>query len=286
MARRSALGRGLEALIPSRPKGIEELIEIPLEQVRPNPRQARKVFAEEKIAELAASIAEHGLVQPVVVRRVDDGYELVSGERRWRAYRSLGRETIPAIVREMGDLEATAALLIENIQREDLGPLEEAQAFRRLLEEFKLTQEELARRVGKSRAAITNALRLLTLPAEVQAMLAEGKLSAGHARALAGIKDPARQVALARKTAEADLSVRALEAEIAREQEAKRKGAKRPRRASRVLGRVAQQLTLVFGSPVKIRGDEERGRVEIPYRNREELQRVLAALGLEPQDMP
>lgn len=282
MAKRSALGRGLEALIPSKPKGIEELIEVPLEQVRPNPRQARKVFAEEKIAELAASIAEHGLVQPVVVRRVDDGYELVSGERRWRAYRSLGRETIPAIVREMGDLEATAALLIENIQREDLSPLEEARAFRRLIEEFKLTQEELARRVGKSRAAITNALRLLSLPAEVQAMLADGKLSAGHARSLAGIKDPARQVALARKTVEMDLSVRALEAEIAREQEAKRKAAKHPRRPSRVLGEVAQQVTLVFGSPVKIKGDEERGRVEIPYRNRDELQRVLAALGWKP----
>jgi len=282
MAKRSALGRGLEALIPSKPKGIEELIEIPLEQVRPNPRQARKVFAEEKIAELAASIAEHGLVQPVVVRRVDGGYELVSGERRWRAYRSLGRETIPAIVREMGDLDATAALLIENIQREDLSPLEEAEAFRRLIDEFKLTQEELARRVGKSRAAITNALRLLSLPADVRAMLAEGRISAGHARALAGVADPARQIALARKTVEADLSVRALEAEVARERETGRRAARKRRRPSRVLGEVAQQLTLVFGSPVKIRGDEEKGRVEIPYRSREELQRVLAALGWKP----
>ncbi|MDI6907745.1 MAG: ParB/RepB/Spo0J family partition protein [Thermoanaerobacterales bacterium] len=286
MVKRSALGRGLEALIPSKPKGIEELIEVPLEKVRPNPRQARKVFTEEKIAELAASIAEHGLVQPVVVRRADDGYELVSGERRWRAYRSLGRETIPAIVREMGDLEATAALLIENIQREDLSPLEEALAFRRLIEEFRLTQEDLARRVGKSRAAIANTLRLLSLPADVQAMLAGGKLSAGHARALAGVKDAARQVALARKTVEMDLSVRALEAEIAREQDAGRKAAKRLRRPNRVLGEVAQQVTLVFGSPVKIRGDEERGRVEIPYRNREELQRVLAALGWKPEGKP
>ncbi|MDI6710826.1 MAG: ParB/RepB/Spo0J family partition protein [Bacillota bacterium] len=286
MVKRSALGRGLEALIPSKPKGIEELIEVPLEKVRPNPRQARKVFTEEKIAELAASIAEHGLVQPVVVRRADDGYELVSGERRWRAYRSLGRETIPAIVREMGDLEATAALLIENIQREDLSPLEEALAFRRLIEEFRLTQEDLARRVGKSRAAIANTLRLLSLPADVQSMLAGGKLSAGHARALAGVKDPARQVALARKTVEMDLSVRALEAEIAREQDAGRKAAKRLRRLNRVLGEVAQQVTLVFGSPVKIRGDEERGRVEIPYRNREELQRVLAALGWKPEGKP
>lgn len=278
MAKKSALGRGLDALIPSAAHNSEGLLELALDEVKMNPRQARKVFAEEKISELAASIAEHGLVQPVVVRRKGRGFELISGERRCRAYRLLGRETIPAIVREMNDLEATAALLIENIQREDLNAIEEAVAFQRLIEDFGLTQEDVGRQVGKSRAAVCNALRLLNLPIEVQQLVVDGTLSAGHARALAGVNDSVRQSALALKTLEKGLSVRALEEEIRREAEQKtaRRAARRP---SRVLRTVAKELTLSFGSPVRIKGDEEEGRVEIPYRTRDELEKVLGALG-------
>ncbi|MGC7880008.1 ParB/RepB/Spo0J family partition protein, partial [Desulforudis sp. 1190] len=166
MSKKRGLGRGLDALIPSGGKEKTDLVELPLAEIQPNPRQARKNFDEEAISELAASIEQHGLIQPVIVRRSasGSGYELVAGERRYRAYRRLGRTMIPAIIRDLGDFESTAALLIENVQRQDLSSLEEAQAYRRLIEEFGLTQEEVARQVGKSRTAITNSLRLLSLP--------------------------------------------------------------------------------------------------------------------------
>lgn len=214
MAKTRGLGKGLDALIPVAPLAGEELQEISTALIRPNARQARAAVDEEGIVELAVSINEHGLLQPVVVRPQGDGYELVAGERRWRAFQLLGRDTIPALVRDYDDVKAACALLVENIQRENLNPLEEATAYQRLIKEFGLTQEEIARLVGKSRAAVANTLRLLTLPPAVLKLISEGELSAGHARPLMKITAPEIQEAFARKTVAKGLSVREVEAAV------------------------------------------------------------------------
>ncbi|RJX18347.1 MAG: ParB/RepB/Spo0J family partition protein [Ammonifex sp.] len=214
MAKTRGLGKGLDALIPVAPLAGEELQEISTALIRPNARQARAAVDEEGIVELAVSINEHGLLQPVVVRPQGDGYELVAGERRWRAFQLLGRDTIPALVRDYDDVKAACALLVENIQRENLNPLEEATAYQRLIKEFGLTQEEVARLVGKSRAAVANTLRLLTLPPAVLKLISEGELSAGHARPLMKITAPEIQEAFARKTVAKGLSVREVEAAV------------------------------------------------------------------------
>lgn len=212
------LGRGLDALIPVVSEAGEELREIEIERIRPNPRQARESYDEEGLRELAASIEQHGLLQPIVVRPTDEGYEIVAGERRWRACQLLGRKTITAVVRSYDDVQTAVALLVENIQRKDLSPLEEAGAYRRLIEEFGLTQEEVARRVGKSRATVGNTLRLLGLPPGVLALLKSGELTAGHARALLGLGDARLQEEVARQVVTKGLSVRQVE-ELVRRQE-------------------------------------------------------------------
>lgn len=227
MSRKRSLGRGLEALLPGVVAEEEGLLkELRVGDIKPNPRQPRQTLDEEKIAELAQSIKEHGVVQPILVRPVDDGkYEIIAGERRWRACCRLGMEYIPAIVRECGELEASALSLIENVQREDLNPIEEAKAYRQLLEGFGLTQEEVSRVVGKSRAYVANAVRLLALPPEVQDLLAEGKLSAGHGRALLVLDDAGKQIAAAREAAGKGLTVRETEVLVRRlcgEEEGKR----------------------------------------------------------------
>jgi ParB family chromosome partitioning protein len=215
MARRSGLGKGLSSLIPTDlaeggPDGAA-LIEIPVASVAPNPNQPRVHFDEESLVELAASIAEMGVLQPILVRPVEEGYELIAGERRWRAAQRAGLATIPAVVRETSDITSVEQALVENLHREDLTPLEEAAAYQQLLEDFGLTHDQLAGRVGKSRSAITNTIRLLGLPPSVQALLADGQLSAGHARALLGTPDRGRQEELARLAAEEGWSVRAVE---------------------------------------------------------------------------
>ena len=215
-APRRGLGRGLDALLgnvqapPSAEPAHEGLLEIPVDRITPNPFQPRKTFEREPLDELQASIAEHGVLVPVIVRPRGDRYELIAGERRWRACAALGRATIPAIVRASTDHDALEVALIEKLQRENLNPLEEAAGFARLVEEFALTQEEVARRVGKSRPAVTNALRLLTLPNAVAAMLADGRLSAGHGRALLAAA-PADQEPLAQRAVREGMTVRALE---------------------------------------------------------------------------
>jgi ParB family chromosome partitioning protein len=189
--------------------GKEGLLEIEIDAIRPAQHQARQVFDQEKLAGLADSIKEHGVIQPVLVRKLaDGGYELIAGERRWRACKSLGLKTITAHVKEYPDLEAAAASLIENVQREDLNPLEEASAYRQLIEDFALTQEELSGRVGKSRPLIANTLRLLGLPGEIKELIYAGKISAGHARALLMISDIRQQISTAEKIADQQLSVR------------------------------------------------------------------------------
>lgn len=214
MSKRSGLGRGLGALIPTEVSGVAEstLREIPISSIRPNPLQPRSRFDEEAMSSLAASIKEVGVLQPVLVRPVGDGeFELIAGERRWRAARRAGLQTMPALVETVSDASSLERALVENIQRADLGPLEEAAAYQQLIEDFSYTHEQVALRVGKSRAAVTNTLRLLQLPASVQSALAEGLITAGHARALLGTPDRALQEALARRIPSEGLSVRAVE---------------------------------------------------------------------------
>ncbi|MDG2039425.1 MAG: ParB/RepB/Spo0J family partition protein [Ilumatobacter sp.] len=217
MARRSGLGKGLSSLIPMEggPGGeTGTLVEIPTASVSPNPNQPRHHFDEETLVELAASIAEMGVLQPILVRLLDDDddqYELIAGERRWRATQRAGLATIPAIVRTTSDLSSVEQALVENLHRQDLTALEEAAAFQQLLEDFGLTHDELAGRVGKSRSAITNSIRLLGLPPAVQVLLADGQLSAGHARALLGTPDRTRQETLAATAVAEGWSVRMVE---------------------------------------------------------------------------
>ncbi len=218
MARLSGLGKGLGALIPAEAKDggggadTPRLLDIPVGNIVPNPNQPRVHFDEESLAELAASIREIGVLQPVLVRPVgEENYELIAGERRWRAARRAGLSMIPAVVRATNDLGSVERALVENLHRQDLTPLEEAAAYQQLIEDFSLTHEQVAQRVGKSRSSVTNTMRLMSLPAGIQSLLADGRLSAGHAKALLGTPDRAYQEQLARRAAAENWSVRMLE---------------------------------------------------------------------------
>jgi ParB family chromosome partitioning protein len=218
MTRRSGLGKGLSSLIPAVDGGAAlddgdgpALVEIPVADIVANPHQPRVHFDEESLGELAASIAQIGVLQPVLVRRVGEHYQLIAGERRWRAARRAGLPTVPAVIRITDDVSAVEQALVENLHRADLTPLEEASAYQQLIEDFELTHDDVAQRVGKSRSAVTNTLRLLGLPPAVQHLLADGKLSAGHARALLGTPDRSLQERLARQAASEGWSVRTVE---------------------------------------------------------------------------
>ncbi len=272
---RKRLGRGLDALISVEPRAGEGVVELPVDEIVPNRFQPRQDFDAESLEELAASIREHGVVQPIIVRRAGVNYEIVAGERRWRAARLAGRKSIAAVVRELSDGEAAMVALIENVQREDLNPIEEARAYRCLMEQFGLTQEEVALRVGKSRPAIANALRLLSLDETVQKWIAEGKLSAGHARALASLNSPAAQREVGRRVVEGGLNVRQTEALVRRRGKPSGEG-KRGKVAETGLAQaLAQELQRRLGTRVRIlqtRGG--KGRVEIEFSGKEELERV------------
>jgi len=217
MARRSGLGKGLGSLIPA---GTDDtggdgsttrLADVSVDEISPNPYQPRVHFDEDSLGDLTESIRQIGVLQPILVRQTDDGYELIAGERRWRAAQRAGLASVPAIVRAADDLGSMEQALVENLHRQDLTPLEEAAAYNQLLEDFELTHEQVAERVGKSRAAVTNTLRLLGLPPGVQRLLTDGRLSAGHARALLGTPDRARQEALAQQAVDEGWTVRAVE---------------------------------------------------------------------------
>ena len=223
MARRPGLGKGLDALIPSgfgdsgsdsAARGAS-LVEIPVGDLSPNPNQPRVHFDEESLSDLSASIREIGVLQPLLVRQLADGsYQLIAGERRWRAAQRAGLTTVPAVVKTTDDMSSVEQALVENLHRQDLAPLEEAGAYQQLIDDFSLTHDDVAKRVGKSRSSITNSLRLLTLPAAIQAFLADGRLSAGHAKALLGTPDRAFQEQLARRAATEGWSVRSIEEAI------------------------------------------------------------------------
>ena len=276
--KRGGLGRGLSSLIPG---AAEEagLLEVPVSAIQPNPRQPRVDFPEESLAALARSIREVGVLQPVVVRRRDSGYELVAGERRVRAARLAGLATIPAIVREGDDTESLREALIENIHREDLAPLELASAFQELLEELGVTQETVAERLGYSRAHIANTIRLLSLPADVQRLLAEGRIQAGHARALLGLPDDEAKSALALRVAAEGLSVRQVE-DLVRsyaESPAPVKSAT-ARDADPMLGEVEEILSEQLATRVQVLLGKRKGKIIVEFASKEDLERIVSEI--------
>lgn len=277
--RRGGLGRGLGALIPgaeptAERRPAERPAEVPVGRLTANPLQPRQAFDQEELDGLVESIRRHGVLQPLVVRPVGDGYQVVAGERRWRAAQILGMESVPAIVRPLSDQEALELALVENLQREDLNPVERARAYRRLIDEFGLTQEQVAERVGKSQPSVANALRLLSLPQQILASLESGRLSEGHAKALLGVEDSKARVRLWEKIERRGLSVREAEA-IARASIPR--GITGPRRDAE-LDLITQELSRAFGTKVTIEGGRSRGSLRFHYYSEEDLQRVLDKL--------
>ena len=275
MAMKKGLGRGLDALLGDytqpTPEGVQEL---DIHLIDTNAGQPRKDFDQEKLQELADSIRQHGVVQPILLRQNGERYVIVAGERRFRAARLAGLDQVPAIVKDLDEAQVMEVALIENLQWEDLNPIEEAAAIRFLMQQHDLTQEEVSKRLSKSRPAIANSLRLLSLPEPVQAYLRNGKLQAGHARALAGLQDPEAQAVLADKIVGEGLSVRAAES-LAREQGQKPpRQKKEPPATDPDLAAAEASLREWLGTKVSIQGSSQRGRIVIEYYNAELLQGI------------
>ncbi len=287
------LGRGLEELFSAveintsdvsnesdEQKSEEKLnknsiLYLDINEIKPNNNQPRKRFDDEKIDELAASIETYGVIQPIVLRKSDIGYEIVAGERRWRAARKANLKKIPCILKELTEEENMVISIIENMQREDLNPIEEAEALQQMIEKFGLSQEQVSRSVGKSIPYITNALRLLKLPFEVRDYVQEGKLTNGHARAIAGIADETMQVAVADKAVEEGLSVREVENLAKTIGEPKLKKQKQKRIKSPDVLKVEEELKVVLGTKVNLKHSGNKGKIEIEYYNREDLERLI-----------
>lgn len=281
--RKPGLGRGLEALIPTEPETGDHpiFLEVPVDSIKPNPDQPRSRFDDEALNELAASITEVGVLQPVVVSRHDDGtLYMIAGERRWRAARKAGLITIPAVVRGATGETTLVEALIENVQRQDLTPLEEAHAYKQLLENTGMSQEQVAKRVGKSRPAVSNTLRLLQLPGPVQRMVDIGSLSAGHARALLGLQDEKYAVYLAEKASRDGWSVRQIEDAVRDRREMDQPAVATKVREVRPVEiiELEKRLTDRLGSKVKINYRNQKGKVEIRFGSLEDLERIYRTL--------
>lgn len=279
---RKVLGRGLDALIPgSSPTATAErpsVRELPVAEISPNPFQPRRRFDDEAIRELATSIRTSGVLQPVLVRRTGDGYQLVAGERRLRAAALAGLERIPVVIKELDDREVLEIALVENIQRENLNPIEEARAYQALIEKTKLTHDQISERVGKQRVSITNSLRLLSLPVEVQEMVSRGTLSGGHGRALLGLETSGDQLAAARYVQTKGFSVRRTEAYVRRK--SRRPHGKPQASRNHGLTEWENKLQQKFGTHVAIAPKKKGGKIEIEYYGQEDLERLLEAWGV------
>ncbi|MBW3614138.1 MAG: ParB/RepB/Spo0J family partition protein [Actinobacteria bacterium] len=289
VARRSGLGRGLGALIPTEVanEGSAALLELPVSAIATNSFQPRRHFDEETLASLTASIRELGVLQPILVRPVEEGrYELIAGERRWRAARRAGLQTIPAIVRAATDVASLEQALVENLHRQDLNALEEAAAYQQLIEDFHLTHDEVAARVGKSRSAVSNALRLFQLPPAIQRLVADGQLSAGHARALLGTPDRGFQESLAKKAVSEALSVREVEEAVRRRNELASQltgtGPARPPTGKQLrppgLLELEDLLSGYLDTTVKVEMGAKKGRLVIDFATLEDLERIYRAM--------
>jgi len=274
------LGRGLDVLIPQK-NGLaagRTILNVKCETVKANPYQARKQFDEQKLAELAVSIREHGIIQPVVVRKAGEDYELVAGERRLRAAKLAGVETIPVIIKDLSAEQSMEIGLIENLQRENLNPIEEAAAYQRLVGEFGLTQQEIALNVGKSRSVIANTLRLLNLPAEIQESIQVGVLSSGHGRTLAGIVNPQEQVTVWKQMLEGEWTVRQAEAVVQKNRKPKQKKHSASGKTDFILNDLAETLSRHLSTKVVINGSRKRGTLAIHYFSQDDLERLISAL--------
>ena len=279
--RKAGLGRGLEALIPTdSPEGPDDFVHVEVDHIQPNPDQPRARFKDESIEELAASIRELGVLQPIVVHRDADRYVLVAGERRWRAAQRAGLETIPAVIREVSPDGSLIEALVENIQREDLSPLEEAHAYRAILENTGMNQDALAKKVGKSRSTVSNSIRLLQLPGPIQTMIDAGALAAGHARALLGLDDEKHAVYLADRAVKEGWSVRQVEDAVRTRREMENPPVSssvrqvRPVQIIELEKRLAEKLA----SDVKIKYRNAKGKVEIKFASLEDLERIYKTL--------
>jgi ParB family chromosome partitioning protein len=273
------LGRGLEALIPMEQKSEEIVREIEIRKIIANDKQPRKEFDEQKLDELADSMKQHGVLQPIILRKKGSTYELVAGERRWRAAAKAGIEKIPAIVKELSNADVMEIALIENLQREDLNPMEEAAAYKTLMNDFGLTQEELSKRVAKSRSLIANTVRLLNLDKEIQDLVSQDRLTAGHARALLSIQGSKERLELAKKISEEALSVRQTEQLVKKlSEERKRNKIKKPKEINPVMLDITEKLQRTLGTRVRIKGSEKRGKIEIEFYSGDELERILEAI--------
>ena len=277
--KKSGLGKGLDSIFAENDtEDKNSVVMLKVHEVEPNRSQPRKDFQEEALAELADSIAQHGVLQPIVVRPLfDGGYQIVAGERRWRAARMAGVADIPAMVRELSDGEVMELALIENLQREDLTPLEEALGYQTLIETYGMTQDEVSKTVGKSRPAVTNALRLLHLPAPVRLLLEEGRISAGHARALLGFSDEKEMLAAAKLAAEKQLSVR----EVERMAKKSAQDALQKPKKSRIPYFQEVELALHdhLGRKVQVQGTEKKGTLQIEFYGEEDLAELLKLFG-------
>jgi ParB family transcriptional regulator, chromosome partitioning protein len=282
-AANSGAAKPAAAPVPAPAPAMPGYLEVPVAAVEPSPYQARREISAEQLQELAESIRSEGLLQPIVVRKHGERFQIVAGERRWRAFQLLKIKTIPARLVEASNASAAALGLIENLQREGLNPIEEAYGYASLIRDFDLTQESAAERVGKARASVANALRLLTLDTELQGFLAKGLLSVGHAKVLLGVADGAQRAVLARRVIEEGLSVRATE----RLTEAKRapaggaKGKPVPALEAAAVAGIEKKLVTRLGARVSLKHTAKRGRIIIQYAGNEDLQRILGKLGIE-----
>jgi ParB family chromosome partitioning protein len=278
MAKRAALGKGLGALLPQMEKGERgDLLQCNIHEIHPSPWQPRRLLPEDSIEELAQSIREKGILQPLVVRKSGEGYEIIVGERRWRAAQRAGLAKVPILIREATDQEVIELALIENLQREDLNPLEEAEAYQRLIAEFAYTQEVLAQRIGKDRSSVANTLRLLKLPDEVKDALERNKISMGHARALLALRNEVEQISFCRKVVNKALSVRETEDGIRHLLETKTSPPPREREIPEI-DALREELRHILKTQVRIKMRGERGAIEIEFYSLDDLERILELL--------
>lgn len=278
MARKFGLGKGLDALIPE--DESNGVLQLSINRIKPNKKQPRRYFDDEKIAALAESLKEHGLLQPIIVKKLGDDYQIIAGERRWRAAKKARLKEVPVIIMDISDAHILEVSLIENIQRQDLNPIEEANAFRRLLDDFHITQDVLSKRIGKSRTAIANTIRLLHLDDRVQQFVIEGVLSEGHGRALLGLPDGEAQFHAAQKVIDNTLSVRDTEHLVST---AGKKAAPRKQRTLDVYYKdLERRLSENLGTKVSFKPKaKNKGKIEIEYYSSEELERILEFMNLE-----
>lgn len=271
---KKALGKGLSALIPEYQEEKQgSVMELKITDIEANENQPRKKFDEEGLLSLAESIKEHGIVQPIIVRKEGNAYKIVAGERRWRAARIAGLKTVPVVVKDYTDEQLLEIALIENLQREDLNPVEEANAYKVLMEEYSLSQEEIGKRIGKSRSAITNSLRLLNLPKEIIDYLIEGKITAGHARALLAFEDDKKKIEIANRIINENLNVRQVE-KLTKE----KKGVKRIKIKSPEICDIEERLRNALGTKVTITHGRKKGKIEIEYYGFDDLDKIISLI--------